>query len=213
MNQMKGKRFGKWEVIEEGLRDRHGNRRWKCRCDCGAVSVVYQNALRGGKSTRCGLCSRRATTEVRAASLRTHGLSNSPEYKVWVEMVRRCTKPNDPSYPRYGGRGVTVFCAWVGPGGFDVFIEHVGRRPDPKATIDRIDNERGYEPGNVRWASQSDQQRNRRSNRMITFGGHTMPLVAWSEKTGVKRETIAYRIKRGWPLQKALYWQGELEED
>lgn len=126
-----------------------------------------------------------------------HGLRNSREYKVWSGMVARCHNPNDPSFARYGGRGIVVSELWRRD--FAKFFADVGPRPTEGMTLDRIDNERGYEPGNVRWATAKEQQRNRRNNRLYEFDGQLMTVTAIAELTGVNFNTIKYRLHHGWP--------------
>ncbi len=135
---------------------------------------------------------------------RTHGLSRTPIYVIWVGMVARCMNPKNLSYSFYGARGIRVCAEWVGPGGFAEFFKHVGPRPSSKHQIDRIDNEGHYEPGNVRWVLPTTQSRNRRSNRLIEYQGEVLPLVAWAERTGLKRSTIAGRLKKGRSVGQAL---------
>lgn len=91
----------------------------------------------------------------------THGMRNTPLYAIWCAIIQRCTNPNDPAYPNYGGRGITICDQWRHD--FVAFRDHVGD-PPPDLTLDRIDNDRGYEPGNVRWATRAEQNRNRRAH-------------------------------------------------
>jgi len=130
---------------------------WRCRCVCGNEVVVTATMLRSGNTTSCG-CLR---TEKTVARSFRHGAARRrriwPEYYVWAEMVQRCTNTAHPQYRDYGGRGVAVEFR-----SFDEFIEEVGRRPSPDLTIDRIDNDRGYAPGNVRWATYTEQRLNQR---------------------------------------------------
>ena len=201
---MLGEHRGRWLVLGEAARDRYGNRKWKCRCECGVISIVYQNALRGGQSTQCGLCSRRSTVGARAASTRTHGMSRTPTYRVWEAMIRRCRNVSDGAYQHYGGRGITVCPEWIGDGGFERFLACLGVLPKRGYTIDRIDVDGNYEPGNVRWATKSEQARNRRNNRLISFGGRELCLAAWAVETGLSRETISRRLERGWSAERSL---------
>jgi hypothetical protein len=118
-------------------------------------------------------------------------------------MVERCTNPRAISYPSYGGAGVTVDPEWVGRGGFERFLAHVGTRPDG-ASIDRIDGARGYEPGNVRWATAGEQARNRKSTILVTIGDETMCAADWCSRIGLDRETAYRRIKAGWEPARAV---------
>lgn len=129
-----------------------GEKRVQCRCDCGAERSVPFTEW--GKSQSCGCLSR----EMSAARLRTHGRYRTPEYNTWAGIIRRCTNPDDPRWPDYGGRGITVCERWRD---FANFFADVGERP-AGLTFDRIDNDRGYEPGNWRWANFSTQMKNRR---------------------------------------------------
>jgi hypothetical protein len=131
-----------------------------------------------------------------------HGLSRTPEYRAWQTMRHRCTNPNSPAWDDYGGRGITICAEWLDDPA--AFIAHVGPRPSPKHEIDRIDNDKGYEPGNVRWATRSVNDQNRRSNHLIEFQGETLALVEWSRRTGINPDTIYCRIERGWSVERAL---------
>lgn len=133
------------------------------------------------------------------------GLSTSPEYSSWKNMVGRCRNPTHVRYATYGAHGITVVDEWVGPGGFTKFLACVGRKPDPTYTIDRIDNAKGYEPGNVRWASKKTQSRNRSDNRKLTVKGETLTLAEWAERTGLSLPLIRQRIDLyGWSIEAAV---------
>lgn len=128
-------------------------------CECGVERVVHQSNVRAGRTRSCGCLHRELLRETR----RTHGLTNSPEYTAWVSAKTRVTNQNTKSWPNYGGRGVRMAEEWLDD--FAAFIAHIGPRPGPGYSIDRIDNERGYEPGNVRWATALEQRANRRPTR------------------------------------------------
>jgi hypothetical protein len=118
-------------------------------------------------------------------------------------MKYRCTNPRGRQYPDYGGRGIKVCERWLHS--FEAFLEDMGRRPSPKHTLDRYpDNDGNYEPGNCRWATPKEQQRNRRCNRIIEFAGQRLPLSAWGERLGLPPETIAARLDRGCSVERAL---------
>jgi len=122
-------------------------------------------------------------------------------YKVWSSMIQRCTNHRNAKYPEYGGRGISVCDRWMD---FDLFYLDMGDKPFPDAQLDRINNDKGYEPGNVRWVSRKENQRNRRANHQLTFNGATKCLVEWEEETGIKANTILTRIRRGWTAGESL---------
>lgn len=124
-----------------------------------------------------------------------HGGRRTPEYNIWGKVKRRCENPADPAYPNYGGRGISLCPEWHD---FGRFYADMGPRPNGSATLERIDNNRGYEPGNCRWATRTEQGRNKRNNVLITIDGEAMPLSAWAERVGLKYRTIHQRIAIGW---------------
>ena len=131
-----------------------------------------------------------------------HGLQDTAEYRAWAAMIRRCENKNWWGYKFYGGRGVRVCQKWRMS--FLVFLEDVGMRPNPKLTLDRIDNKKGYRPGNVKWSTMKEQCRNRRSNRIVRFRGKRMLVTEWAEHLGVNRYSLQGRFFRGWNAKRAL---------
>lgn len=188
-----GTRFGRLVII---VSDRS---RVRCRCDCGATHVeVSKHDLLNGKTRSCGCLMRETSASNLRSTATRHGGYGSLEYSRWSGMNSRCYTESDASYSRYGGSGVTVHESWRGEGGFTAFMLEIGPAPTSEHTIDRIDGSRGYEPGNVRWATKVEQARNRTSNLLITAFGRTQCLAEWSEETGIGRHTIAWRIRNGW---------------
>lgn len=197
-----GQKFGRWTVLSFAGVTKEASR-WACRCDCGTERVVAQRQLILGRSGSCGCLKR----EIRAAALRalrtTHGMSESPEFNTWTLILGRCCNPNNAAFSRYGGRGILICDRWKGS--FQAFLEDVGPRPSPEHSIDRIDNNRGYEPSNVRWATRLQQARNKRSNRILTMGGESLPVSVWAERYGLLGGAIRARIdKLGWGIQRAI---------
>lgn len=126
-----------------------------------------------------------------------------PEYAALMGAIQRCTNPNSRAWDSYGGRGIKVCDRWQGPDGFDNFYADMGPRPEGHS-IDRIDNDGDYEPGNCRWATTKRQNRNTRRNVQVTIDGETMCLTAWCERYGVPRRRVAGRIDLGWDPLVAL---------
>ncbi len=131
-----------------------------------------------------------------------HGLARTAEYRVWRHMMQRCYYPADASYGRYGGRGISVCHEWRRS--VAQFYADMGPRPTSKHQIDRIDNEKDYEPENCRWATNKQNARNRRSNRPLEFSGRKLTCSEWSELTGIPYVTIKKRIQLGWTIEDAL---------
>lgn len=120
----------------------------------------------------------------------------------WLGMIGRCEDPKNKAFHLYGGRGIAVCERWRSS--FANFLADVGTPPTPQHTIDRIDNDGNYEPDNVRWATMAEQNRNRRSNRLLTFCGDTMCIVEWGERLGLSGRSIRRRLGRGWSVERAL---------
>jgi hypothetical protein len=147
-----GNRYGKWVVVE--FVDMHRKmRRFKVRCDCGLEKLYALSELKTGKSTQCTTCHNR---DVARRNI-SHGMSRSKVYKVWQSMIHRCTNPTVGHYDRYGGRGIRVAERWLK---FENFLEDMGI-PEVGLTLDRIDNNGNYEPGNCRWISHKENCQNR----------------------------------------------------
>lgn len=121
----------------------------------------------------------------------------APEYLIWMQMKTRCHNPNDNSFYRYGGRGITVCESWRTS--FESFIADMGRRPSKNHSLDRIDNNAGYSKDNCRWATQEEQSFNRRVTKLLTIGGVTKSVGQWGRIAGIRQQTIASRLRSGWP--------------
>jgi len=135
---------------------------WKCLCSCGKYTEVKGNHLRRGAIKSCG-CLKSENTIKRFTK---HGKSKTPEYLTWKKIKTRCS-PNNKYRADYYDRGIRVCKEWAGRDGFNNFFEHIGPKPTPKHTIDRIDNDRGYELGNVRWATMKEQMQNQRPRKRL----------------------------------------------
>lgn len=189
-----GQRFGRL-VTQRRLEDGSipCRSKWECACDCGATAVVEASNLKYGSTKSCG-CLRRA-------QLRKHGCVDTPEWRTWASMNSRCDNPRNRSWGRYGGRGVKISDRWRS---FENFLSDMGRRPSRFHSIDRIDSDGNYEPGNCRWATAQEQSDNKRRTYKITARGKTQTITAWALETGMSRLTIWKRAKQGWDPEDIL---------
>lgn len=116
----------------------------------------------------------------------------------------RCHNPHNKDFAAYGGRGIRVCAEWSRTGGYRKFLRHIGAKPTSQHTLDRIDPNGDYEPGNVRWATMAGQSNNRRTSKLITWRGETLAAGEWARRIGIGRQQIANRINRGWDVERAL---------
>jgi ribosomal protein S27E len=170
---------------------------FRVRCDCGKVLVVFGSSLSSGLSKSCG-CLRVELTRVRN---RTHGKTNTFEYRAWRNMLNRCYNPNVPEFKFYGRRGILVCRRWRSS--FENFLSDVGTAP-PKTQLDRRNNEHGYGPANCRWTDKLTQANNTRSNRFIECFDQRLTASQWSREIGISPATLLYRIDAGWSPYRAL---------
>jgi hypothetical protein len=190
-----GQTFGRWTVL--CFVDVKPTR-WLCHCDCGVERVVKAKSLRDGDSRSCGCLSRERASK-RATK---HGGSAAAEYRVWCGIKTRCTNPKASNYKYYGGRGITICQRWLES--FAAFLEDMGLKPSDSHTIERIDNSKGYEPSNCRWATMVEQGANMSRNRHLTYKGETLTMTQWARRLGVSLQTLAYRVGRGWSDEEVL---------
>lgn len=187
MSLQNGATYGRWTVIEKlGYKGKY-----RCRCACGYMQNIKGADLKKGKSRMCRYCAKESSSGTK------HGMRNTSEYNTWVHMIQRCHNPKNKDYPNYGGRGIKVCDMWRGS--FEAFYMSIGFKPTPKHTIERIDTNGNYEPGNVKWATRTEQNRNQRSNVNLTIDGVTKSVSEWAEHPDcpVSKFTIFKRLDRG----------------
>lgn len=184
--------------IQNGRRYFSGRDTWRCLCICGTEKVLYGKSLRSGNTASCGCLHR----ERNRAAKRATRITDHPLYDRWCQIRKRCYVETDAAYPLYGGRGIDVCQEWRVS--FDQFVEDIGLPPFAGAKLDRIDNNRGYWPDNVRWATQSDQMNNTRVNVLLTYADKTQTQAQWEREYGLKKGTIRARLELGWSLERAL---------
>lgn len=191
-----GHRYGRLLVIEAAGYDNHKNRRWLCRCDCGQSAVVSGASLRSGNTQSCG-CFQQEMLR-RAATM--HGecsrTTTSREYRAWEAMKQRCLNPRNSQFKNYGGRGIGPCATWRDSSATFLrdIVREIGRCP-PGHSLDRIDNDRGYEPGNVRWATQSQQMANTRRVRRMTLEGTRITLSQMARDLAINPEALRWRLR------------------
>lgn len=175
--------FGRWTVAGRS------GRRVQCVCECGSTREVDRYTLIGGRSSSCGCLQR----EQLASSKRTHGMCDTPTYSSWCSMITRCTNPKHRSFHNYGGRGIVVCERWKT---FDLFLADMGEKPGKGWSVERLDNNLGYEPGNCVWATARDQAANTRRTRLSPEVVRAVRAGEMSTKqaralTGASRSAVA----------------------
>lgn len=201
-----GKKFSKLTAIRIIGKKRKANL-WLCSCECGNETTAIVSQLSRGDKTSCG-CKKKELRQPRPDMVQRnkdraiHSMSGGYTYSSWKAMKSRCYDLKDKDYPRWGGRGITVCNAWKTS--FVEFFKDMGERPKGH-TIDRIDNNGNYEPGNCRWAVQKTQSNNTRKNYYVEYQGRTQTAKQWAEELKlVEYKTLLYRLRTGWETHAAL---------
>lgn len=194
LNDLTGKRFGRWTVIKRS--ENKARTRWLCRCDCGTLKSVQGSGLVTGASTSCGCFRNEQGYPERTKSVTKHGLTDSPTWNSWRAMIKRCTQESSINFHKYGGRGISICSEWMA---FENFLKDMGRRP-AGMSLDRIDVNGNYEPNNCRWATAKQQNRNTTCNRMLNYKGKDYCLAELAETLGISTQTISRRIEKGVPI-------------
>ena len=209
-----GQRYGRLVVAQEvepifrayRKNPNHKTRRFSCRCDCGENVVVASSNLRSGHTKSCGCLQREAGLRNGKIPHPKHGACGTPEYAAWLNMRQRCNNPKATRYERYGGRGIKVCERWQNS--FKAFLADVGPRPSDQHSIDRYPNRDGhYEPGNVRWATDIEQQQNVSSNRVVQVAGKDICIAEAERQLGINANTVRTRIHNGESPEEALRLQ------
>lgn len=188
-----GQRFGKL-VVRAKAPSANGSARWECICDCGGTAVETTHRLTAGERRSCG-CLKSEPKHGHA----TRG-AKSRTYRAWESMMSRCYRPSAGGYQFYGGRGIKVCERWHA---FPDFLSDMGECA-ADLTLERNDANADYGPGNCRWATRQEQDRNKRDTRFITINGRTQCLLDWTTETGINYETALNRLQRGWEPERAI---------
>lgn len=215
-SRLMGSRFGRLLVVAQAPGRRRASGRavvyWACQCECGAALEVNSNALLTGNTTSCGCFQKEVAAAAshcrkgakplkqRSGRRDKWGALRSANYLTyvsWTQMRQRCFDEGCPNYANYGGRGITVCDRWVS---FETFLADMGPRQSKTVSLDRIDNSRGYEPWNCRWATPIEQGRNRRGLRWFRLNGQPALLGDVCKAVGLKYSTADMRLRRGWDM-------------
>jgi hypothetical protein len=190
-----GQRFGLWSVLSRVPRTKPGGTaKWLCRCACGTEKIVDSYTMRSGESRSCGCATTRFTYESR----KTHKKSGTRLHRIWKNMRKRCLSPNEPSFPNYGGRGIAICDEWSDFQAFHDWAMSVGYMDD--LTIERVDVNGNYEPGNCTWIPKPEQAKNKQSVHRDPNG------VAWRDKAianGIPSSVFRCRLHYGWSFEEA----------
>lgn len=199
-----GQRFGRLVALRKEPSPLR-NTRWRCKCDCGAETIVILAKLRSGHTRSCGCLQK----ETRATACRTHGQSKAGQhrkasrlYDIWCNMKARCNRPTSTHYRHYGARGIKVCSEWNDFQAFEKWALEHGYLPD--LTIDRIDNDGGYEPENCQWATRAQQTRNSRQARLVEYDGKVACIKDHTTAAGVSYSGVRWHMRRGRPIEDAI---------
>ena len=205
------RKFGRWTVLKEE-EPRSRSRMWLCICKCGNIKTIAGSSLKCGGSRSCGCIIKEAGTSL--------GMWGKPVYHSWEGMIQRCNNPNDKSYKNYGGRGITVCKEWLK---FENFYKDMGDCPDG-LSIERVENSKGYFPENCKWATQTEQQRNKRAQRrsLTGFNGVIIDKKTSKYKVSIMAEYKTYNLGTFSILADAIkareqgekkYWNKEKQDE
>lgn len=204
---LSGMKFGRLTVLSEApptpLKSGRKLYNWNCKCSCGNERVKSSRNLLRGDTKSCG-CLHSDNVAKQNKENAKHGDSRTRLYKIWAGMKNRCYCNSNHEYYNYGGRGIKVCDEWMDYINFKKWAESNGYTNSRNCTLDRIGNDMNYSPDNCRWATPTVQSNNRRSNRKLGFNNSEHTISEWSRKTGIRSDTILYRIKHGWSVEAAL---------
>ena len=199
IKDLTGQKFGRLTVESYSHKDKNGKSFWKCKCTCGGEKTVSGDKLKRGNTQSCGCLQR----EARGKSLRTHGMTETKLYTAWLNMKSRCTRKSNMMYHNYGGRGISFCKEWEDFNTFKEWAKKAGYKEG--LSLERIDVNGNYEPGNCKWIPLSEQSLNQRRSHHVTAFGKTQTIKEWSDESGIKYDTIERRINcYGWDPEDAV---------
>jgi hypothetical protein len=196
-----GRKFGRLTVIERAINDTTNRARFLCHCLCGNVAIVRSTHLISGTTNSCGCYMRDKTREISLSHGHKVGYKATKEYQAWASMKSRITNPRNSQYNNYGGRGITICARWYV---FENFICDMGKCPD-HYSLERIDVNGNYNKNNCIWASQGQQQNNRRNNKRVEYCGQFLTMAQLSKQSGIPYNCLRHRLlDRAWTVEEAV---------
>ncbi|MFA5240719.1 MAG: hypothetical protein WC476_13570 [Phycisphaerae bacterium] len=199
LKDITGNKYGRLVVIGYAGRTKDRHSLWKCVCDCGNTKTIIGNSMKRGDTTSCGCYAKEV--EFSQHNGLKHGMATTRAYNIWAQMIQRCINPKNKNYRLYGERGIAYCEKWQT---FEGFWADMQNGYSDTLTLDREDVNGNYEKSNCRWATQKEQGNNTRINHTITYGGLTLTLSQFADKYNMSKETLWYRIKSGWGIERAL---------
>ena len=201
-----GQRFGRLTVVSRSKNNKHNEVCWNCSCICQNVKTIRGKSLTSGKTQSCGCFHNEISSnqcKKNNKNLFKHGDINSRLYNIWHGMKQRTMNTKNKYYNDYGGRGITVCDEWKKD--FIVFKKWALQNGySDNLTIDRKNNNKGYNPENCRWADMKTQNNNTRSNNLITFNDKIQTLSQWADELRIERSILKYRLNHGWGIEKTF---------
>ena len=196
-----GQRFGRLIVLERAKNNKNGQVCWKCKCDCGNIKIVQSNHLRQGDTKSCGCLEKENLNKY--AHQKTHGQSNTRLYNIWCKIKARCNNINSPDYKRYGGRGINICNEWLH---FENFYNwSINNGYSENLSIDRINNNQGYNPENCRWITMFEQTGNKRNNHIIFYKEKEQTIAEFAREYNIEYSTLWARLcVYNWSIEKSL---------
>ncbi len=199
-----GQKFGRLTVVQKIDNDKWGHHQWLCKCNCedkNAVTVLG-NSLKNNKTKSCGCLQKEIVTKIMTKHGHSKRGKESRTYRSRIDMIQRCSNPNNKYWQDYGGRGITVCQRWLNS--FLNFLEDMGEAP-PGLQLDRIKNGKGYYKKNCHWVTSKINNRNKRNSRSIIVNGKTLCLIELAQEYNIPYSVLYQRIyKYGWSVKRAL---------
>ena len=197
---MTGYEAGRIKVVERAGKNKSGNILWRYECSCGGGGIATADAIRRMKS--CGCIRKENGKEFFHNFNITHGESRTRIYTIWGNMINRTSNKKNKDYKNYGGRGITVCEEWKDYLTFKKWALENGY--SDTLTLDRIDNDKGYYPGNCRWADEETQNNNKQQSRKLEYRGKIKSVEQWAKEYNINRSTLVNRLNKGMSIKEAL---------